>query len=71
MSKQLTPETRKEIADYINDRLDYRLRITPWYDARGWDALPITMVILGAIGVGLAVASVLPSIILEWQKVLP
>lgn len=70
MSKHLTPEARREVARYIEDRLDDRLRVTPWYDARGWDAWPITIVILGAITAVLGIAGVLPSIILEWQKVL-
>lgn len=71
MSKQLTPDQRKEIADYIEDRIENRLTVTPWYDARGWDAWPITMSVLGVIAAALGTAYVLPAIILEWQKVLP
>lgn len=70
MGKKLTYEQRQELAQYVEDRLDSRLRVTPWYDARGWDAVPITMVAGAVVATTLLIAGTVPLIIGEWQKVL-
>lgn len=66
--RELTPEQRREIAQYVEDRLDARLRVTPWYDARGWDALPVGIVVFIFFGLVLGIACVVPEIVQSWRS---